>query len=550
MCNDFISGDDLKTVQVNQVKPVDAGSTVDVQLLQRHRSTVFPQHFDSTSATRGLQMSMRVPTVSDPAAQFAKFSIVETMAPIFAKEREQLQAGQRIAVAESEHSMPFFEGALVQLECAERMASTRCLPRPAGLSAAPAQATPAIAGEKMPSSDDDGEAAQSVWSSDDDEQPRKPEQAWGQNLSQDSLPGPKPTHHTPAVANQASSSKTVEAASRPPVTAAGSLPSNADDICYFYQSCDGQPVFLHPLEMRCLQDHAGGVGGMDGTMALSVSECEKYIQDDSTKKRFKFLEHLPEGSAFSIIEVNVKSMVSAETWSRFSDMFKQRDDKRRKQKREQQRKDSQYSKKAQAAQQAANEQAPAYLTQVYTRRDETIFEEDEFFKVAEATADEIDAEVAAAVADTRDDAGRPVKSFVNITKNMGYYPQLSEQFPSLGGGADNATSATSSHKPPLPTTGDAPNPTGSTGKPHVMSAAGAWGGGASAKRADGVYTIADAPNATAANEEKVAPTLKEAWAEALLGKEPDPIPTPQGGKGRKNKKGKGKQLLFATGQYR
>ncbi len=552
MCNDFISGDDLKTVQVNQVKPAKAGSTVDVVLMQRDRSTVFPQQFDSTSATRGLQMSMRVPTVSDPAAQFAKFSIIETMAPVFAKEREQLQAGQRIAVAESEHSMPFFEGALVQLECAERMASTRALPRPTGLLAAPAQATPAVGGDKMPSSDDDGEAAQSMWSSDDDEQPRKPEQAmpaWGPIPLQDSPPAPKPTPLS-AVANQASSTEPVEAAGRPPATADGSLPSNSDDISYFYQSCDGQPVFLHPLEMRCLQDHSGGVGGMDGTMALSVSVCEKYIQDESTKKRFKFLEHLPEGSAFSIIEINVKSMVSAETWSRFSDMFKQRDDKRRKQKREQQRKDSQYSKKAQAAQQAANEQAPAYLTQVYTRRDETIFEEDEFFKVAEATPDEIDAEVAAAVADSRDDAGRPVKSFVNITKNMGYYPELSEQFPSLAGGADSAASATSSHKPLLLATEDARNPASSTVKPHIMSAAGAWGGGASAKRTDGVYSIADALTATEGGEEKVAPTLKEAWAEALLGKEPDPIPTPQGGKGRKNKKSKGKQLLFATGQYR
>ena len=537
MCNDFINGDDLRTVHVNQVKPVKAGSTVDVVLMQRGFSTVFPQQFDSSSATGGLSVTMRVPTVSDPVAKFAKFSIVDSMGPIYAKEREQLQAGQRIAVAESEHSMPFFEGALVQLECAERMASARALPRPTGLPTAPARATPVVALEK-PSSDDDGAVAQSMWSSDDEEQPRELEPArpaWGPNPSHDAPPGPKPTLAKP---KQTSSMKSAEAPGLPHAAVDGAIGSTSDDIFYFYQSLDGQPVFLHPLEMRCLQDHAGGVGGMDSTMVLSVSACENYIQDESTHKRFKFLRHLPEGSAFAIVEVNVKSMVSAETWSRFSGMFKQRDDKRRKLKKEQQRKDSQYSKKAQAAQQAADEQAPAYLSQVYTRRDESIFEDD-FFKAA--SADEIDAALVAAVAESHD---APGKSYSNITRNMGYFPELSEQFPSLDGGAGSATSAAPTHTPLVPAAGDARN----TGKQHVTSSAGAWGAGSSAKRADGVYSIADAPTAQEGGEEKVAPTLKQAWAEALLGKESDPIPTPQGGKGRKNKKGK--QLLFATGQYR
>ena len=77
-----------------------------------------------------------------------------------------------------------------------------------------------------------------------------------------------------------------------------------------------------------------------------------------------------------------------------------------------------------------------------------------------------------------------------------------------------------------------------------MAAAGAWGAGGGAKRADGVYSIADAAS-MADDEQKVAPSLKEAWAEGLAGwKEPVPVPTPQG-KGKK-KKGQ-KQLLFATG---
>jgi hypothetical protein len=562
MCNDFISGDDLKTVDVKEVKPVKAGATLDVVLLQRDRSTVFPQQFDATSATRGLSSTKSVPSVSDPAAPFSKFSVVDSMRPIFAKEREQLEAGQRIAVAESEHSMPFFEGALVQLEFAEKRSSARALPRPTGV-AAPAAPEAALA-KTSSSSDEDGPPAPSMWSSDDDEQTRKPEPAlpaWGPSFN---TPLDSPLHSTPEpeppTAAEDSESKPVEDTDgsshtglKPAVEASG-----ADNISYFYQSADGQPVFLHPLEMRCLQDNVGGVGGMDGTATLSVVECEKHIQDESTKKRFKFLSHLPEGSAFSIVEVNVKSIVSPETWSRFSDTLKQRDDKRRKQRKEQQRKDSQYSKKAAAAQIAANEQAPAYLSQVYTRRDESIFEEDEFFQVVEASAEDFEAEVAAVVADTRDDAGRPVKSFANITKKMGYFPGLSEQFPSLGGGGPDTAAADIA--PPAAAAAATSTAAGG-GVPHpippkqMMAAAGAWaagGGGASqAKRADGVYSMADAAAAAEGGEEKVAPTLKEAWAEALLGKEPDPIPTQQGkGKKGKGKKGKGKQLLFATGQYR
>ena len=66
----------------------------------------------------------------------------------------------------------------------------------------------------------------------------------------------------------------------------------------------------------------------------------------------------------------------------------------------------------------------------------------------------------------------------------------------------------------------------------------AWG---APKRADGVYSIADATGST--EEEKVAPTLQEAWREAL-NCAPVPIPTP--GRGRKGKK-KEKVVLFATG---
>ena len=78
----------------------------------------------------------------------------------------------------------------------------------------------------------------------------------------------------------------------------------AENISYFYQSSDGQPLFLHPLDTRCLQEEHGGVSGMALVLKLPVVECDAYVQDKETKKRFKHLNHLPEGAAFSVAELD------------------------------------------------------------------------------------------------------------------------------------------------------------------------------------------------------------------------------------------------------
>ena len=561
ICVELISGDELKTVRVQRVKSVKVSDTVEVSLRQRACSTVFSQQFDATSATRGL-VAKRLPSASDPASTFAKFSVVDSMVPVFAQERQQLEAGQRIAIAESEHSMPFYEGALTQLAYTEQRYSAyieqrysvHAISRPTVAAAAPTVVGASSDGPKVePSSEEDGPPAQSMWSSgsDEDEQ-RAPEPAlpaWGMQ-KEAPTPVPSKTQDKPVL----EPAKMIDDTGKPPPAAVAGLTQTtlaaeaSGDISYFYQSSDGQPVFLHPLEMRCLQEDSHGVGGMGATTTLTVVESESHLQDEVTKKRFKFLSHLPEGSAFSIVEINAKKVVSPQTWSRFSEMFKQRDDKRRKQRKEQNRKDSHYSKKAAAAQSAANEQLPAYLSQHYARRDESVFDE-EFFKVLEMSAAEAEAEVAAVVRDSCDDVGRPVKSFANVTKKMGYFPELSQQFPTLGGDTSfPSLGGGGGGAPPPAAAAAAASGPATADPPPQQPAMGQWGaGGGSAKRADGVYSIADAAS-KADDEQKVASSLKEAWAEGPSWKEPEaPVPTPQG-KGKKKKKGK--QLLFATGQYR
>lgn len=52
---------------------------------------------------------------------------------------------------------------------------------------------------------------------------------------------------------------------------------------YMYQSSDGQWVYLHPLNLRCLLHAFGSYGACPSTVTGKLLEIEDVVQDDASR---------------------------------------------------------------------------------------------------------------------------------------------------------------------------------------------------------------------------------------------------------------------------
>lgn len=62
---------------------------------------------------------------------------------------------------------------------------------------------------------------------------------------------------------------------------------------YFYQATDGQWLFLHPANIKCLMQTYGAYTNCPELLQGTVVDVEDVVQGDMTRKRYKHLAHLP-----------------------------------------------------------------------------------------------------------------------------------------------------------------------------------------------------------------------------------------------------------------
>jgi len=122
------------------------------------------------------------------------------------------------------------------------------------------------------------------------------------------------------------------------LTSAQEATRSADS--YFYQAEDGQNIFLHSINARCLIEEYGslicGPGQIDG----QIVDLEFYTMTKELRKRFRYLSHLPLCSEFMTCELMLKPPVlSKHTIHNFMPEFKSRKANRVKKFKEQQKHD-------------------------------------------------------------------------------------------------------------------------------------------------------------------------------------------------------------------
>jgi len=105
----------------------------------------------------------------------------------------------------------------------------------------------------------------------------------------------------------------------------------ADDpgLHYYFQSSDGQWAFLHPLNLRCLKAFYGAHRCFPPELEAPVLEVESLTQTPETRRRLRFLGHLPLSTPFQLVEVDLRCLLPRDALAPFHEELVQRSRRRK-----------------------------------------------------------------------------------------------------------------------------------------------------------------------------------------------------------------------------
>jgi len=114
----------------------------------------------------------------------------------------------------------------------------------------------------------------------------------------------------------------------------------AKETFYFYQSSDGQPIFLHALNVQMLVHEYGSLENCPTKITGKIIEKDNTSMNESLRNRLRYLRHLPLTSIFEVCEIQLKSpFVNKETLTEFSTQLEKRRRRRNKADREEKRRE-------------------------------------------------------------------------------------------------------------------------------------------------------------------------------------------------------------------
>ncbi|XP_047552894.1 RING finger protein 10 isoform X1 [Lutra lutra] len=131
-----------------------------------------------------------------------------------------------------------------------------------------------------------------------------------------------------------------ESSQQEPITKPGFTHLSSSPCYYFYQAEDGQHMFLHPVNVRCLVREYGSLEQSPEKISAVVVEIAGYSMSEDVRQRHRYLSHLPLTCEFSICELALQPpVVSKETLEIFSDDIEKRKRQRQKKAREERRRE-------------------------------------------------------------------------------------------------------------------------------------------------------------------------------------------------------------------
>lgn len=110
-------------------------------------------------------------------------------------------------------------------------------------------------------------------------------------------------------------------------------------VFYFYQSSDGQPIYLHALNVQMLVKEFGALDNCPPVIQAEILEKEGAVMSEHLRDRLRYLKHLPVSTNFEVAELNLSYLVSKETMNVFKDQVDTRKRKRNRKLRDEKRRE-------------------------------------------------------------------------------------------------------------------------------------------------------------------------------------------------------------------
>ncbi|CAG8641939.1 12664_t:CDS:10, partial [Ambispora leptoticha] len=114
-----------------------------------------------------------------------------------------------------------------------------------------------------------------------------------------------------------------------PISISGKSPVLSDGMYYFYQSEDGQRIYLHPLDIRILKHEFEHYENFPNEISVRVIGVEESTMTEELRKRCKYLGHLPLSCDVTFLEVDLSGVVSDKTLEFFANEIQQRQNRRK-----------------------------------------------------------------------------------------------------------------------------------------------------------------------------------------------------------------------------
>lgn len=99
------------------------------------------------------------------------------------------------------------------------------------------------------------------------------------------------------------------------------LSCTSSDYYHFYQSMDGQPLFLHSMNTRMLQAMYGSLDKSPQKITGKIIHKDSSSMSEDLRKRLKYLQHLPICTQFEVVEIEFqKDTVAPAVLAQFKGM--------------------------------------------------------------------------------------------------------------------------------------------------------------------------------------------------------------------------------------
>ena len=106
-------------------------------------------------------------------------------------------------------------------------------------------------------------------------------------------------------------------------------PNRANETFYFYQSSDGQPIFLHALNVQMLVKEYGSFEACPPVITGLILEKDGSNMSEELRNKLRFLKHVPVTCYFEVAELALSNKIlSGKTRELFASQLEQRKRKR------------------------------------------------------------------------------------------------------------------------------------------------------------------------------------------------------------------------------